>query len=109
MNKPRLKDMREDHDKEQKEIAKHLGISQQYYSRYELGQVELPIRHYITLAKYYNTSIDYLCGLSDTYRAYDESKKKTRELTQKEKKLLNAYKDNPQLQAAIDKLLDIKV
>ena len=61
----RLKDIREDRDLKQEEIAKLLNISQQYYSRYELGKVELPIRHYIKLARFYNVSIDYLVGLID--------------------------------------------
>lgn len=61
----RLKDLREDNDKHQKDIAKLLGISQQYYSEYENGKRTIPIRHLITLAKYYGTSIDYLVGLSN--------------------------------------------
>ena len=62
---PRLKDLREDNDKHQKDIAQLLGISQQYYSEYEKGNRTIPINHLITLAKYYGTSIDYLVGLSD--------------------------------------------
>ena len=61
----RIKDLREDHDKFQKDIAQLLGISQQYYSEYEKGNRTIPINHIITLAKYYNTSIDYIVGLSD--------------------------------------------
>lgn len=61
----RIKDLREDNDKLQKEIADILGISQQYYSEYENGNRTIPITHLITLAKYYNTSIDYIVGLSD--------------------------------------------
>lgn len=61
----RIKDLREDHDKYQKDIANLLGISQQYYSEYEKGNRTIPIQHLITLAKYYNTSIDYLVGLSN--------------------------------------------
>mgnify|MGYP000519579734 CR=1 FL=1 len=61
----RIKDLREDHDKFQKDIAQLLGISQQYYSEYEKGNRTIPIQHLITLAKYYNTSIDYIVGLSD--------------------------------------------
>ena len=59
----RLKDLREDRDLKQKDIADMLGISQQYYQCYESGKHELPLRHCITLAKYYNVSIDYLCGI----------------------------------------------
>ena len=61
----RIKDLREDNDKFQKEIAELLGISQQYYSEYENGKRTMPIQHLITLAKFYNTSIDYIVGLSD--------------------------------------------
>ncbi len=59
----RLKDLREDHDMYQKDVADLLGISQQYYSEYESGKRTIPIQHLITLAKYYNTSIDYIVGL----------------------------------------------
>ena len=55
----RIKDLREDHDKFQKDIAQLLGISQQYYSEYEKGNRTIPVNHLITLAKYYGTSIDY--------------------------------------------------
>ena len=61
----RLKDLREDHDIYQKDIANLLGISQQYYSEYENGKRTIPIAHLITLAKYYGTSIDYIVGLSN--------------------------------------------
>lgn len=61
----RLKDLREDNDKLQKEIAKLLGISQQYYSEYENGNRTITINHLITLSKFYGTSIDYIVGLSD--------------------------------------------
>ena len=61
----RIKDLREDNDKFQKDIAQLLRISQQYYSEYEKGNRTIPINHLITLAKYYNTSIDYIVGLSD--------------------------------------------
>ena len=61
----RLKDLREDNDLLQKDIAKKLGISQQYYSQYELGNYTMPIELLIELAKEYNVSLDYLVGLSD--------------------------------------------
>ena len=65
MNFRRIRDLREDNDKYQKDVAQLLGISQQYYSEYEKGNRNIPINHLITLAKYYNTSIDYIVGLSD--------------------------------------------
>ncbi len=61
----RIKDIREDRDKSQTEIAEILGMKQQQYARYEIGAQEIPVHHLITLAKYYNVSIDYLVGLSD--------------------------------------------
>lgn len=61
----RLRDLREDHDKTQQEIAEILSTSQTMYARYERGANELPIRHLITLAKLYNVSTDYILGLSD--------------------------------------------
>ena len=59
---PRLRDMRDDHDLKQKEIAEILGIDQRVYSNYETGKREIPVRLLITLADYYNTSMDYLAG-----------------------------------------------
>ena len=61
----RMRDLREDHDKTQQNIADVLGTSQTMYARYERGSNELPIRHLITLAKYYCVSTDYLLGLTD--------------------------------------------
>ena len=61
----RIRDLREDHDKTQQEIADYLGTSQTMYARYERGANELPIRHLIMLCKYYNVSADYILGLSD--------------------------------------------
>ena len=64
----RLRDLREEADKKQPDIADLLGISQQHYSMYESGKRELPMHHFITLAKYYNVSLDYLAGLVDVPR-----------------------------------------
>lgn len=71
----RIRDLREDSDKLQKEIAQLLGISQQYYSEYENGNRTIPINHLITLAKYYDTSIDYIVGLSDEIHKKNSTKK----------------------------------
>lgn len=64
----RLKDLREDSDKTQSEIAELLNIKQQQYARYEQGIYEIPLHHMIVLAKYYDVSLDYLAGLIDTPR-----------------------------------------
>ncbi len=61
----RLKDLREDHDLVQKEVASILGIDQRVYSNYELGKREIPVRYVIKLAKFYKVSTDYILGLSD--------------------------------------------
>ena len=61
----KIRDLREDHDKTQQEIADYLGTSQTMYARYERGANELPIRHLIMLCKYYNVSADYILGLTD--------------------------------------------
>lgn len=58
----RIRDLREDNDKTQKEIADYLGTSQTMYARYERGANELPIRHLIALCDYYNVSADYILG-----------------------------------------------
>ena len=61
----RIRDLREDADKTQQEIANILGTSQTMYARYERGANELPIHHLITLCKYYKVSADYILGLTD--------------------------------------------
>ena len=61
----RIRDLREDNDKTQQEIADVLGTSQTLYARYERGANELPIRHLIRLCKYYHVSADYILGLKD--------------------------------------------
>ena len=58
-----IRELREDRDITQGEIAALLGTTQQVYSRYECGTNELPIRHLITLCKFYHVSADYILGL----------------------------------------------
>ena len=62
---PRLKDLREDNDLKQKEIAAFLGIDQRVYSNYETGKREIPLHLLLKLAEYYHTSTDYILGLTD--------------------------------------------
>lgn len=62
----RLRDLREDHDMSQKQIAEILGIQQTVYSRYERGSQTIPLQHLITLAKFYRVTTDYLLGLKDS-------------------------------------------
>ena len=59
----RIRDLREDNDKTQKEIADVLGTSQTMYARYERGANELPLHHLITLCNYYKVSSDYILGI----------------------------------------------
>ncbi|MDE6469554.1 MAG: helix-turn-helix transcriptional regulator [Eubacterium sp.] len=61
----RIRDLREDADLTQKEMAKILNCSQQVYSNYELGQRDIPTSILISLAKYHNTTTDYILGLTD--------------------------------------------
>ena len=66
----RIRNLREDADKTQQEIAEYLGTSQTMYARYERGANEMPIRHMIKLSDYYQVSLDYLCGRTDEKRMY---------------------------------------
>ena len=66
----RIRDLREDSDLTQKEIADFLHIKQNTYSQYENGHRQLPIEFLIALAKYYKTSTDYILGLTDERKPY---------------------------------------
>lgn len=70
----RLKDLREDADLKQKELAQILGCDQATYSRYETGKLNIPIDILKKLAKYYNVSMDYLIGLTNEKRTYKRNK-----------------------------------
>ena len=61
----RIRDLREDHNLTQKELAEYLHIKQNTYSQYENGQRQLPLFCLIALAKFYQTSTDYILGLTD--------------------------------------------
>lgn len=71
----RIRDLREDHDLTQQQIAEHLKIKQNTYSQYETGAREIPMDMLISLASFYNTSVDYLLGITDCKKAYPKSKK----------------------------------
>lgn len=64
----RIRDLREDRDLTQKQLAEILNCSQQVYSNYELGQRDIPTDILIKLARFYNVSADYILGLSDKAR-----------------------------------------
>lgn len=61
----RLRDLREDNDLKQTEVAEYLGIAQTVYSRYERGFQTIPVEHLLRLADFYNVSTDYLLGRTD--------------------------------------------
>lgn len=69
----RLRDLREDLDLTQKEIADFLHVRQNTYSQYENGQRQIPLSQLIALADYYHTSVDYLLGLTDVKSPYPKS------------------------------------
>lgn len=71
----RLKDLREDRDLKQSDIAKVLNIKQQNYSRYEIGEVLISIEKLEKLAIFYNTSIDYIIGLTNIKEPYPRRNK----------------------------------
>jgi len=60
-----IRELREDHDLTQAEVAAYLGTTQQVYSRYETGDNEMPVRHIIALCSYYNVRADYILGLQN--------------------------------------------
>ena len=61
----RIRDLRDDNDLTQKEVAKRLNCSQQAYSNYELGQRDIPTDILIRISALYNASVDYILGISD--------------------------------------------
>ena len=67
---PRIRAMREDRDLNQTKVAKLLGMSQTGYSKYETGENDIPTQVLIKLARFYDTSVDSLLGLTDQSQAY---------------------------------------
>ena len=61
----RIRDLREDNDMTQKQVAEVINITVQQYSLYERGEREIPFHHAITLAKFYKVSLDYIAGLTN--------------------------------------------
>ncbi len=66
----RLKDLREDKDMKQSDIAEYLGIQQTVYSRYERGFQNIPIEHLLSLADFYDVSTDYIFGRTNNPKLY---------------------------------------
>lgn len=66
----RIRDLREDRDLKQRELAEYLGCSQVCYSFYEIGRRDIPTEVLIQLCYFYDTSVDYLLGITDTKTPY---------------------------------------
>jgi len=66
----RIRGLREDRDKTQMEIAKMINVGQRTYCDYELGKTRIPVDSLITLAKYYNVDMNYICGVSDAKKPF---------------------------------------
>ncbi|MDQ7092910.1 helix-turn-helix transcriptional regulator [Desulfosporosinus sp. PR] len=66
----KIRDVREDHDLTQQQVAQYLMCDQSLYSKYERGEREVPLNIMIKLAKFYKTSIDYLVGLTENKKPY---------------------------------------
>ncbi len=84
----RIRDLREDNDKKQAELAEYLGTTTQYYGLYEKGANEISFERAIMLAKYYNVSLDYIAGLTDKKTTLDSPK-----LTKDEAELITMLND----------------
>lgn len=70
----RIRDLREDRDLRQQDIAEVLGISQTVYSRYERGFQTIPVQHLLKLAEFYNTSTDYLLGRTNVIEPHPKKR-----------------------------------
>ncbi len=66
----RIRDLREDADLTQKQVAAYLLCDQSLYSKYERGERDLPLEYAVKLARFYGTSVDYLVGLTSTRTPY---------------------------------------
>lgn len=71
---PRIRDLREDNDLNQTQMAKQLGMSQTGYSKYETGENDIPTPILIALSQFHHTSVDYLLGLTDEIKPYPRAK-----------------------------------
>ena len=74
MRFPRIRNIREDNDLTQQDMAEYLSCSQVAYSYYELGRRSIPLDLLIKIALFYDTSVDYLLGITDCIKPYERSK-----------------------------------
>ncbi len=72
----RIRDLRNDHDLTQEQVAKVLNVRQNTYSQYEIGVLSFPLEAVIKLAVFYDVSVDYLVGLTDEPKPYPRKKKR---------------------------------
>ena len=70
----RIRQLREDCDKTQAQIAQLLKVGQKTYSDYELGKTRIPVDSLLVLARFYNVDMNYICGVSDTRNAFPKGK-----------------------------------
>jgi transcriptional regulator with XRE-family HTH domain len=101
-----IREIREDRDLTQTQVAKALGIAQQYYSKYETGEYELPIRHLIGLAKLYNLNTDYILGLTQYQYSLDKLKEPFLKNITASKLLSDAISLNPDGRNALIEYLE---
>ena len=99
----RIRDLREDSDKTQSELAEYLGTTTQYYGLYEKGANEISFERAILLAKYYNVSLDYIAGLTNNKRGLSQGS-----LSEKQQELIEFIgKLSDEEKAKLEKLLKI--
>ena len=84
-----IRDLRVDHDLSQADVAEFLGTSQQHYSKYETGTIDLPLRHFTALLDYYQVSADYLLGLTNEDPAYTQRHRQA--LTPENREMLRRF------------------
>lgn len=87
MNYPRIRDLKEDRDMKQSDIAKIINMSDKQYARYERGETDVPLQVAITLADFYNVSLDYIAGRTNDKRGLTRS-----ELSDEETELIKKYR-----------------
>ena len=72
----RIRNLREDKDLKQRQLAEYLCVKQSTYSDYENGVIGIPVEAVIKLARYYHTSVDFLLGLTDNPTPYEQAKRR---------------------------------
>lgn len=104
---PRIRDLREDSDKTQNELADYLGTTAQYYGLYEKGANEIYFERAILIAKYYGVSLDYIAGLTNNKKGLASS-----DLTAEQQELLKlaselSDKDKKKITEALKRFLNL--